>query len=78
MRVRVDDAREHVQTARLDVVEGLALSRVDDRVEQATRDENIRLADALLGDDASTADREICGGRPRPLRRRSPARPPRA
>ena len=27
MRVRVDDAREHVQTARLDVVEGLAVTR---------------------------------------------------
>jgi hypothetical protein len=59
--VSVDDAGEDVQAARLDVVEGLAVSRIDDRVEDATGDEDIGFADAVLGDDASTADREICG-----------------
>ena len=68
MDVRVDDTGEHMQAARLDLVERFAVARVDDGVEEAARDEHIGLANAFFGDDASTADREICGGRPRPLR----------
>jgi hypothetical protein len=61
MCVRVDDAGEHVQAARLDVVESLALPGLDDRVEQPAGDQHVRVADAFLGDDASAADREVCG-----------------
>jgi hypothetical protein len=61
MRVGVDDAGKDVQTARLDLVEGLAVSRIDDRVEDAAGDQDVGFADAVLADDASTADREICG-----------------
>jgi hypothetical protein len=61
VRVRVDDAGEYVQTARFDLVERFAMPRFDDSVEQAARDQNVRLADAFFGDDASAADREICG-----------------
>jgi len=68
MDVRVDDAREHVQAARLDLIERLAVARVDDGVEQAARDEDLGFANAFFGDDAPTADRQVCGGRPRPLR----------
>jgi hypothetical protein len=61
VRVRVDDAGEDVQTTRLDLVERFALPRLDDCVEQAAGDQNVSLADAFLGDNASAADREICG-----------------
>jgi hypothetical protein len=61
VRVRVDDAGEDVQTTRLDLVERFALPRLDDGVEEAASDQNVSLADAFLGDNASAADREICG-----------------
>ena len=64
MSVRIDDAREDVQAARFDLIEGLAVSWLDDRIEDTARDQDIRLANAVLGDNASAADREICGGRP--------------
>jgi hypothetical protein len=52
----------------LDVVERLALSRLDDRIEDSAGDQYVRLANAFFGDDARAADREICGCRPRALR----------
>jgi hypothetical protein len=74
--VCVDDAGKYVKPARFDLVEGLAVAGLDDRVEDPARDQDIRLANTILGDDAPAADGEICGGRPRPLLRRSPARLP--
>ena len=68
MRVRVDDAREDVKPARLDLVEGLPMARLDDRVEDPAGDQDVRLVNAFLGDDTAAADRQICGGRSRPLR----------
>jgi hypothetical protein len=59
--MRVDDAGEDVKPVRCDLVEGLALARVDHRVEDPARDEDIRLVNAVLGDDPSPADRQICG-----------------
>ena len=61
MRVRIDDAGEQVIATGLDVIERLALSRLDDRIENTARDQDIRLANALFGDDARAADREVCG-----------------
>ncbi len=68
MRVRVDDAREDVKPARLDLVEGFPMARLDDRVEDTAGDQDVRLVNAFLGDDTAAADRQICGGRSRPLR----------
>jgi len=61
--VRIDDAGEHMKAARLDLVERFAVAGVDDGIEEAARDEDIGLANAFFGDDAPTADRQICGGR---------------
>lgn len=61
MCVRVDDAGEDVKSARFDLVEGFALARVDDRVEDAAGNEDVRLANAFFGNDPTAADREICG-----------------
>jgi len=61
MGVRVDHAGEHVKSTRLDLIEGLAVARLDDGVEDAAGDQDVRLANAFLGDDPSAADREICG-----------------
>jgi hypothetical protein len=66
--MRVDDTGEQVIATGLDVVEGLALSRLDDRIEDSARDQYVRLANAFFGDDARAADREICGRRPKSLR----------
>ena len=52
-----------MKAARLDLVERFALAWIDDGVEEAARDEDIGLANALFGDDAPTADREVRGGR---------------
>ncbi len=52
-----------MKTARLDLVERFAVAGVDDGIEEAARDEDIGLANAFFGDDAPTADRQICGGR---------------
>ena len=68
MRVRVDDAGEDVKPARLDLVEGVPVARLDDRIEDPAGDQDIRLVNAFLGDDTAAADRQICGGRSRPLR----------
>jgi hypothetical protein len=68
MGVRVDDTREDVKPARFDLVEGLSVARLDDRVEDPAGDQDVRLVDAFLGDDTAAADRQICGGRSRPLR----------
>ena len=57
----VDDAGEHVQAARLDLVEGRAVSRINDPVEDPAGDQDVGFANAFFGDDASAADREICG-----------------
>jgi len=68
MRVRVDDARQDVKPARLDLVEGFTMARLDDRIEDPAGDQDVRLVNAFLGDDTAAADRQICGGRSRPLR----------
>jgi hypothetical protein len=68
MGVRVDDTREDVKPARFDLVEGLSVARLDDRVEDPAGDQDVRLVNAFLGDDTAAADRQVCGGRSRPLR----------
>jgi len=68
MRMGVDDTGEDMKPARFDLVEGLAVARLDDRVEEPAGDQDVRLVNAFLGDDTAAADREICGGRSRPLR----------
>jgi hypothetical protein len=50
-----------MKTARFDLIERLAVPRLDDGVEDPAGDEDVRLANALFGNDPSSADREICG-----------------
>jgi hypothetical protein len=50
-----------VKSARFDLIECLAVTRLDDGVKDAAGDQDVRLANAFLGDDPTAADREICG-----------------
>jgi hypothetical protein len=50
-----------MQPARFDLIERLAVARLDDGVEDPASDENVRFANAFFGNDPTAADREICG-----------------
>ncbi len=59
MHVRVDDAREDGEPARLDGLLRARLARPDDRRDTAVADEEVGVADAVLEHDATAPDGEV-------------------